>query len=129
MDTHKRLHENISALADGELPQSEQELAFAALATADGQAAWRAYHVVGDVLRDSAQGALSDGFNAALSARLAREAAHDLTPFPPGHPGHADPAPSLGANGANGVNGINGINGASAAAEDHGEPSADVIFP
>lgn len=123
MDTHKRLHENISALADGELPQSEQELAFAALATADGQAAWRAYHVVGDVLRDSAQGALSDGFNAALSARLAREAAHDLTPFTPGHP---DPAPSLGANG---VNGVNGINGASAAAEDHGEPSADVIFP
>lgn len=117
MDTHKRLHENISALADGELPQSEQELAFAALATTEGQAAWRAYHVTGDVLRDSANGALSNGFNAALSARLAREAAHELTPFTPGH---ADPAaPSFGSNGT----------GANAAAEDHGEPNADVIFP
>ena len=119
MDTHKRLHENISALADGELPQSEQELAFAALATADGQAAWRAYHVVGDVLRDSAQGTLSDGFDAALSARLAREAAHDLTPFTAGHPDPA--APPFGTNGANGTSG--------AAAEDQGEPSADAIFP
>jgi sigma-E factor negative regulatory protein RseA len=117
MDTHKRLHENISALADGELPHSEQELAFAALATVEGQAAWRAYHVVGDVLRDSAQGALSDGFSAALSAGLAREAAHELTPFNPGHPDPA--APSFGANGA----------GANAAAEDQGEPSADVILP
>lgn len=117
MDTHKRLHENISALADGELQQSEEELAFAALATAEGQAAWRAYHLTGDVLRDSAQGALSDGFNAALAARLAREAAHDLTPFAPGHPDPA--APSFGVNGS----------GANAAAEDQGEPSADVIFP
>lgn len=117
MDTHKRLHENISALADGELPQSEQELAFAALATAEGQAAWRAYHVVGDVLRDSAQGALSDGFNAALAARLAREAAHELTAFPPGHPDPA--APAFGVTGAS----------ANAAAEDQGEPNADAIFP
>jgi len=117
MDTHKRLHENISALADGELPQSEQELAFAALQTVEGQAAWRAYHLTGDVLRDSAQGALSDSFHATLSARLAREGAHELSPFTPGH---ADPAASsFGANGA----------GAGAAAEDQGEPSADVIFP
>jgi sigma-E factor negative regulatory protein RseA len=127
MDTHKRLHENISALADGELPQSEQELAFAALATADGQATWCAYHVVGDVLRDSAQGALSDGFNATLSARLAREAAHDLAPF---IPGHLDPsAASFGGNGANAASAAGAANAANAAAEDHGEPNADVIFP
>jgi sigma-E factor negative regulatory protein RseA len=83
MDTQKRLHENISALADGELPHSERELAFAALDTAEGQAAWRAYHLTGDVLRDEADGTLSDGFGAALAARLAAEPAHEVSPFAP----------------------------------------------
>ena len=100
MDTHKRLHENISALADGELAQSEQELAFAALQTAEGRAAWQAYHVVGDVLRDSAQGALSAGFNAALAARRAAEAAYELSPLTPGvNDASAPPFPGA-ANGA-----------------------------
>ncbi|SEN21411.1 sigma-E factor negative regulatory protein RseA [Duganella sp. CF517] len=84
MDTQKRLHENISALADGELPHSERELAFAALDTADGQAAWRAYHLIGDALRDEADGILSDGFGAALAQRLDAEPAHELSPFTPG---------------------------------------------
>ncbi|MBP1203603.1 sigma-E factor negative regulatory protein RseA [Duganella sp. 1411] len=84
MDTQKRLHENISALADGELPHSERELAFAALDTAEGQAAWRAYHLTGDVLRDEADGTLSAGFNAALAARLAAEPAHEVPPFADG---------------------------------------------
>ena len=84
MDTQKRLHENISALADGELPHSERELAFAALDTADGQAAWRAYHLTGDVLRDQADGSLSAGFDAALAARLAAEPAHEAPPSAPG---------------------------------------------
>ena len=83
MDTQKRLHENISALADGELPHSERELAFAALDTAEGQAAWRAYHLTGDVLRDEADGTLSDGFGAALAARLAAEPALEVSPFAP----------------------------------------------
>lgn len=100
MDTHKRLHENISALADGELAQSEQELAFAALQTAEGRAAWQAYHVVGDVLRDSAQGALSAGFNAALAARLAAEAAYELSPLTPGVNDAAAPPFPGAANGA-----------------------------
>ena len=73
MDTQKRLHENISALADGELPDSERELAFAALGTVEGQAAWRAYHLAGDVLRGAPSGELSDGFGAALAERLADE--------------------------------------------------------
>lgn len=89
MDTQKRLHENISALADGELPHSELELAFAALDTADGQAAWRAYHLTGDILREQASGNLSDGFGAALAARLAEESVHELSPFTPGA---SDPA-------------------------------------
>jgi sigma-E factor negative regulatory protein RseA len=80
MDTQKRLHENISALADGELPDGERELAMAALGTAEGQAAWNAYHLIGDVLRDQASGALSDGFSASLATRLAAEA--PLTPSP-----------------------------------------------
>nr|WP_315392323.1 sigma-E factor negative regulatory protein [uncultured Duganella sp.] len=84
MDTQKRLHENISALADGELPHSERDLAFAALDTAEGQAAWQAYHLTGDVLRDEADGTLSEGFNARLAARLAAEPAHELSPFTPG---------------------------------------------
>lgn len=87
MDTHKRLHENISALADGELPHTERELAFAALDTAEGQAVWRAYHRIGDVLRDEADGTLSEAFSAALAARLAAEPAHELTTF-----NGADPA-------------------------------------
>jgi len=78
MDTQKTLHENISALADCELPDSERELAFATLATPEGQAAWRAYHLTGDVLRNTPGGDLSDGFSAALAVRLASEPAHAL---------------------------------------------------
>lgn len=82
MDTQRRLHENISALADGELADSERELALAALDTTEGQAAWRAYHLTGDVLRDQANGELSDGFSAALAARLAAEPAHAASAAP-----------------------------------------------
>lgn len=92
MDTLKRLHENISALADGELPDCEAELTLAALAGADGEAAWRAYHLVGDVLRADASGAeLSEGFNARLTARLAAEPA---------------PRPALAARGGAGRRGV-----------------------
>lgn len=76
MDTQKRLHENISALVDGELSDSERELTLAALATPQGRVAWRAYHLTGDVLRATAGGALSDSFSARLAARLAAEPPH-----------------------------------------------------
>ena len=75
MDTLKRLHENISALADGELADSERELAFAALATPEGRAAWHAYHLIGDVLRAQADGELSPAAAASLAQRLAGEPA------------------------------------------------------
>jgi sigma-E factor negative regulatory protein RseA len=75
MDTLKRLHENISALADGELADSERELAFAALDSVEGRAAWRAYHLIGDVLRAQPDGALSPQSTAALAERLAAEPA------------------------------------------------------
>jgi sigma-E factor negative regulatory protein RseA len=80
MDTHKKLHEHISALADGELSDSERELAFAALDTPEGQAAWRAYHLTGDVLRSTADGAPSDAFSARLAAALAAEPPYGVVP-------------------------------------------------
>jgi sigma-E factor negative regulatory protein RseA len=76
MGTQKRLHEHISALADGALPDSERELAFAALATPEGQAAWRAYHLTGDLLRSTPGAELSEGFSARLAAQLATEPAY-----------------------------------------------------
>jgi len=75
MDTLKRLHENISALADGELADSELELALAALDSAEGRAAWQAYHLIGDTLRAQPPAAgLDDGCALRLAARLAAEA-------------------------------------------------------
>jgi sigma-E factor negative regulatory protein RseA len=77
MDTDKKLREHISALADGALPDSERELALAALDTSAGQATWRAYHLTGDMLRSTPGGDLSDGFSARLAARLAAEAPYE----------------------------------------------------
>ena len=78
MDTHTRLHETISALADGELAASELELAFAALDTPSGLQAWNAYRLIGDVLRSEQCGhALGAEFETRLARRLAAEAAPD----------------------------------------------------
>lgn len=85
MDTHTRLHETISALADGELAASELELAFAALDTDEGRQIWDAYRHIGDVLRSEQCGhALSAQFDARLASRLAAEAA------PEGPAAHAE---------------------------------------
>jgi len=92
MDTHTRLHETISALADGELAASELELAFAALDTDEGRQAWDAYRLIGDVLRSEQCGhALSAEFDARLAGRLAAEAEPDETAA------HAEPLPPLSA--------------------------------
>lgn len=82
MDTDKKLREHISALADGALPDSERELALAALDTNAGRAAWRAYHLTGDMLRSTPGGELSDGFSTRLAARLAAEAPYEPAPAP-----------------------------------------------
>jgi sigma-E factor negative regulatory protein RseA len=75
MDTQKRLHENISAMTDGELSPHEVELAFAALNTPEGRVAWDAYHQIGDTLRCTGTGGeLSPDFPVRLAARLATEA-------------------------------------------------------
>lgn len=72
MDT--QLHESISALADGELASGDIELAFATLATPDGQLAWKAYYQIGAALRSQHCGAeLSADFAGRLASRLAHE--------------------------------------------------------
>ena len=59
-----------SALADGELQDAEFAQALTALqASAQAQASWHTYHLVGDVLRSGA-GAAMGGQDAAFMARL-----------------------------------------------------------
>jgi sigma-E factor negative regulatory protein RseA len=76
MDTNKKNREYISALMDGEIPDTDLELAMAALGGPDGEQAWNTYHHIGDILRaeDAKGGAeLSPGFADRLAARLAEE--------------------------------------------------------
>jgi sigma-E factor negative regulatory protein RseA len=85
MDTNKKNREHISALGDGELPETEVELAFAALHSVDGKQAWITNHHIGDALRAAATPDLSAGFAARLAARLADEPGYGQ------RPGSADP--------------------------------------
>ena len=80
MDTNKKNREHISALGDGELPETEVELAFAALHSVDGKQAWIINHHIGDALRAAATPDLSEGFNARLAARLADEPGYGTRP-------------------------------------------------
>jgi sigma-E factor negative regulatory protein RseA len=75
MGTNKKNRELISALSDGEIPDTDQELALAALDTPDGQQAWALFHQIGDVLRAEPAPDLSPGFAERLAARLADEPA------------------------------------------------------
>ena len=78
MDTNKKLREHVSALADGELPEADVELAFAAMQEEDGRQAWDLYHLIRDTLRATPAPALSSGFAERLAGRLAREPALGL---------------------------------------------------
>lgn len=75
MDMNKKNRELISALADGEFPDADQELALAALDSPEGRQAWDLFHHIGDVLRTEAAPDLSPGFADRLAARLDDEAA------------------------------------------------------
>eukprot|EP01030_Chromulinospumella_sphaerica_P009265 gene9265-9076_t len=77
LDMPTRMREQLSALADGELDESERELALAALATPDGQRHWRAYHLLGDVLRAHAGRAPDAQAEASLLAGLAQRLADE----------------------------------------------------
>lgn len=80
MDMQTRMHEQLSALADGELDESERELALAALATPDGERYWRACHLIRAALQADAEAAATaaDGgaFQLRLAQRLAAEPAY-----------------------------------------------------
>jgi len=74
MDTKKMTQEQISALADGELPGEHVDIVLAALRNKEGKADWDIYHHIGDVLRSDHMAAeLSPEFAARLSARLDAE--------------------------------------------------------
>lgn len=91
-----QLHENISALADGELAGSDIELARAALATPDGQMAWQAYYQIGAALRSQYCGAeLSPDFANRLASLLAADATFDQ----PSGAAHRGPAGADDLNG------------------------------
>lgn len=72
-----KLHENLSALADGELDGDETARLMALPpADLDGlRATWQTYHLIGDVLRGGEQTAVhaSSDFLSRLQARLAEE--------------------------------------------------------
>ncbi len=80
-----KLHERLSALADGELDGDETAQMMAApLGDSDGlHATWQTYHLIGDVLRGGEQTAVhaSSDFLSRLQSRLADEPA--LVPVRP----------------------------------------------
>ena len=74
MNTKEMTREQISALADGEVPDECMDTALAALRQQEGKSDWDIYHQIGDVLRsDDMVVTLSPGFAARLSARLDAE--------------------------------------------------------
>ncbi len=92
MQEHKiqpsdRVHELVSALADGELQGAELDEALDLLrSSAQGRASWYNYHLVGDVLRSGprvALGAKDEVFMARLRLRLQEEGAPARQPAIP----------------------------------------------
>jgi sigma-E factor negative regulatory protein RseA len=74
MDTNDMNQEQISALADGELNDTQIDTAMAALRQPAARDAWETYHQIGDVLRSEEMGiSLSAGFAARMAARLEAE--------------------------------------------------------
>lgn len=76
MNTKERTQEQLSALIDGELCDSQIEIALAALRSSEGRADWEMYHQIGDAMRsDDMAFALSPDFSTRMAARLAAEPA------------------------------------------------------
>ncbi|QAU34250.1 sigma-E factor negative regulatory protein [Janthinobacterium sp. 17J80-10] len=74
MNTKERTQEQISALADDELSDSQIEVALAALRDPQARNDWDIYHQIGDVLRsDDMAFSLSEGFSARMAAALEAE--------------------------------------------------------
>jgi len=66
-----RINEQISQLMDGEVDDAAAQRFFGALQDSEAQREWHAYHLIGDVLRDTSS--VSDGFMGRFSASLAEE--------------------------------------------------------
>ncbi|WP_188419201.1 sigma-E factor negative regulatory protein [Oxalicibacterium solurbis] len=74
MNTTNMTREQISAFADGELPNGHLDVVLAALRQDEGRDAWNLYHQAGDALRsDELNVRLSADFNARMFARLEDE--------------------------------------------------------
>jgi sigma-E factor negative regulatory protein RseA len=75
MNTKEITREQISALVDGELSDSQLDNVFASLRDADAKVDWELYHRIGDAMRSEeiASASLSSDFSARLAARLDAE--------------------------------------------------------
>jgi sigma-E factor negative regulatory protein RseA len=76
MNTKDMAREQISALADGELPEQHVNMVLGTLRQMENKADWEIYHQIGDVLRsDDMAVLLSAGFASRMAARLDAEPA------------------------------------------------------
>jgi sigma-E factor negative regulatory protein RseA len=76
MNTKDMAREQISALADGELPEQHVNMVLGTLRQIENKADWEIYHQIGDVLRsDDMAVLLSAGFASRMAARLDAEPA------------------------------------------------------
>lgn len=74
MTTKNFTHEQISALADGEVAEDQFDSVLAALKTPEGRKSWAQYHEIGDVLRsDDMALSMSSDFTSRLMSRLDNE--------------------------------------------------------
>ncbi len=94
--THESVREQLSALADGNLPVEDfHRVVGAVAADAALQSTWRTYHVIGDVLRSGEHAPCSDSsaFMARFQQRMAAEPAL-AAPSPVEHGTYASSIPS-----------------------------------
>ena len=97
MNTKERTQEQISALIDGELCDSQIDIALAALRNPEGRADWDMYHQIGDAIRsDDMAFSLSPDFSARMASRLAAEPAI----VAPASAREPQPSPQVAAAGA-----------------------------
>jgi sigma-E factor negative regulatory protein RseA len=74
MSTKNMTQEKISALADGEVPDTQLDMVFAALRSSEGREAWSMYHQIGDAMRsDDMAIKMSPDFTERLMKRLDEE--------------------------------------------------------
>lgn len=80
MNDEDMRREHLSALADGELQGEEFARAVAYAGTAQGQSAWRMYHLIGDTLRSPSLAHVTHAADPALIGRLREQLAQEPRP-------------------------------------------------